>query len=240
MDQTAVRRVLAVGAHPDDIEILCGGTLARFAADGVEVVFLTVANGDKGSFDTPPDKLAEIRRKECRAAAAVIGARWVGLGVPDGTVARDKELHVRLIQALQDIDPDVIITHSPQDYMSDHTETAKAVVDASFYTVCPQFCAPNAQPCSRVVPVYFMDTLCGVEFVPQEYVDITATLDTKLEMVSKHESQHGYLSERANADMSDVVRTSAHYRGLQCGTEYAEAFSRHKAWSRLSCVRHLP
>ena len=240
MSDTRIQHVLAVGAHPDDVEILCGGTLARFASDGARVSIVTTMNGDKGAFDIPAEELAETRRKECIAAAAVIGAEWVGIGTPDGTLVWDKDLHVRMIQAIQRINPDIIITHAPNDYMSDHTETAKAVMNASFYTVCPQFSAEGEMPCEEVVPVYFMDTLCGVNFVPQEYVDITDTLETKLEMYSKHESQHKYLSERESVDFFDIIKTTAHYRGLQCGRQYAEAFRRYEVWPRIPCERHLP
>lgn len=240
MSTTQIRRVLAIGAHPDDVEILCGGTLARYVQQGVEVAILTVMNGDKGSFELSPEEIAEIRRNECIAAADVIGAEWIGLGVSDGTVVWDKQFHVRMIQTIQSVAPDLIFTHAPNDYMSDHTEVSKAVMNATFYTVCPQFCAEDAKPTESVAPVYFMDTLCGIGFVPQEYVDITDTLETKLEMYTKHESQHQYLSEREGTDFFDVIKTSGHYRGLQCGVQYAEAFRRYEVWPRVSCERLLP
>ena len=116
----------------------------------------------------------------------------------------------------------------------------KAVTNASFYTVCPQFCAGGKTPCDKVVPVYFMDTVCGLGFTPQEFVDITDTLEVKLEMYSKHESQHTYLSQREGVDLFDLVKTAAHYRGFQCGVKYAEAFSRYDVWPRLTCERLLP
>ncbi len=240
MANELIKRVLAVGAHPDDVEILCAGTLARFAREGAAVSIMTVMNGDKGAFDIPPAELAEARRRECLAAAAVIGADWIGLEVPDGTLVWDHDLHVRMIQAIQGVNPDVIITHSPNGYMSDHIETSKAVTNASFYSVCPQFCVEGQEPTDVVAPVYFMDTPTGVGFEPQEYVDISSTLEVKLGMYSKHESQHKYLSEREGIDFTDVIRTTAHFRGLQCGVEFAEAFRAYAVWPRLSCRRHLP
>jgi len=240
MTRTDVRRVLAVGAHPDDVEILCAGTLARFVDQGAQTVILTVMNGDKGAFDVPPEELARVRRSECQAAAEVIGAEWMGLDVPDGTLVWDRDLHARMIRAIQAADPDVIITHAPNDYMSDHTETSKAVANASFYSVCPQFCADGGKACDRVAPVYFMDTLCGVGFEPQEYVDIGDTLETKLAMYAKHESQHKYLSEREGTDFFDVIKTTAHFRGLQSGCDAAEAFRRYEVWPRLLTQRLLP
>jgi LmbE family N-acetylglucosaminyl deacetylase len=235
-----VKRVLAVGAHPDDVEILCAGTLARYVENGVHVTIATVTDGGKGSYDRPPEEVAEIRRLECIASAAVIGAEWMGLGRVDGELVWNQELHVKMIQMMQKVDADLIITHAPEDYASDHTETAKAVVNASFYAVCPQFCASNTRPTRGVAAIYFMDTVCGVGFQPQEYVDISTTLETKLEMYAKHESQHTYLSEREHVDFFEIMRTSARYRGIQCGVKYAEAFRRYEAWPRLSCRRLLP
>lgn len=240
MGQAEIRRVLAVGAHPDDIEISCAGTLARYAKKGIHVTILTVMNGDKGSYDRPAEELAREREQECLAAAAVIGAEWKGLEYVDGTLVWGPELHERMIRAIQSADPDLIITHTPNDYTSDHTETAKAVMNASFYTVCPQFRADDGKPCDTVAPVFFMDTICGVGFEPREYVDITETLEAKLEMYAKHKSQHEYLSAREGTDFSEVIKTSARYRGLQSGVQYAEAFARYDVWPRIGCERLLP
>jgi LmbE family N-acetylglucosaminyl deacetylase len=240
MTDNSIKHVLAVGAHPDDIEISCAGTLARYVKDGTRVTILTLSSGDKGTFDLPAEEITKIRENECRAAAAVIDAEWIGFGIPDGTIIWDEKLHTRMIQAIQQAAPDLIITHSPDDYMSDHVETSKAVTSASFFTVCPQFCAEDGKPASIVVPVFFMDNICGVGFLPSEYVDITDTFDTKLAMYDKHESQHTYLAERQNQDFFEVIKTSARYRGLQCGVTYAEGFRRYEVSPRLSCERLLP
>jgi len=234
-----IKRVLAVGAHPDDIEIFCAGTLARFVQKGVQVTMVTVTNGEKGSFELSAEELAEIRKNECREAAKVIGADWIGMGYPDGELIRSPDLHLQMIQVIQKANPDLIITLSPNDYHSDHVEVSKAVTNASFFGVCPQF-SKDGVVCNGVPFVYFMDTTCGVDFVPEEYVDITETLETKLEMYSKHESQHRYLKEREGVDFTDIIKTTAHFRGLQCGAEFAEAFRPYRAWPRITTERLLP
>ena len=240
MPDNSIKHVLAVGAHPDDIEISCAGTLARYVDGGTKVTILTLSNGDKGTYNLPTEEIVTIREEECRASAEVIGAEWIGFGISDGTIIWGVELHVKMIRLIQQIDPDLIITHSPNDYMSDHLETSKAVTHASFYAVCPQFCAVGGTPASGVVPVFFMDNLCGVGFLPGEYVDITDTLETKLAMYEKHVSQHTYLAQRQNQDFFEVIRTSARYRGFQCGVTYAEGFCRYEVSPRLSCARLLP
>lgn len=229
-----------MGAHPDDIEISCAGTLARYVNDGTRVTVLTLSSGDKGTFDLPAETITTIREGECREAAAVIGAEWMGFGIPDGTIVWGETLHTRMIQAIQTIEPDLIITHSPDDYMSDHVETSKAVTNASFFTMCPQFCTKDGKPASKVVPVFFMDNICGVGFLPNEYVDITDTFDAKIAMYEKHASQHTYLEERQNQDFFEVIKTSARYRGFQSGVTYAEGFRRYDVSPRISCARLLP
>ena len=137
-----------------------------------------------------------------------------------------------MIRTIQSVAPDIIITHPPRRLTCRITrETSKAVTNASFYSVCPQFAAAGQTACEKVVPVYFMDTICGVGFAPEEYVDISATLDAKLAMYGKHESQHKYLSAREGTDFFDVIKTSARYRGLQSGARYAEAFARYDVWA---------
>lgn len=104
MSRMDIQHVLAVGAHPDDVEILCAGTLARYRKAGVRVTILTVMNGDKGSFEMTTAETARVRREECIAAASVIGAEWRGLGIPDGTLVWDETLHRAMIRALQEIE----------------------------------------------------------------------------------------------------------------------------------------
>ena len=229
-----------MGAHPDDIEISCAGTLARYANDGKRVTILTLSSGDKGTFDLPTEEIKKLRTSECRKAAEIIGAEWIGFEIPDGMIIWNETLHTRMIQTIQQVAPDLIITHSPDDYMSDHIETSKSVTNASFYTMCPQFCAEDGRPTPKVVPVFFMDTICGVGFLPSEYVDITDTFDTKIAMYKKHVSQHTYLEERQNQDFAEVIKTSARYRGFQSGVTYAEGFRRYDVSPRISCARLLP
>ncbi|MEZ4613871.1 MAG: PIG-L deacetylase family protein, partial [Caldilineaceae bacterium] len=94
-------RVLAVGAHPDDVEINCGGTLARYALAGHHVMMGYATNGDKGHLEIPPAELAVIRERESRAAAAVIGAEVFWLNFPDGDLFYDRETRLVFIDMLR-------------------------------------------------------------------------------------------------------------------------------------------
>ena len=231
--------MLAVGAHPDDVEIQCGGTLAKYAEAGHYVAIACVANGNMGHMEIQPEELARIREKEARNAAAVIGAEFFCLNVSDLMVGHDPDLHLRMVDVLRAAKPDVILTHSPDDYMLDHRATGELVFDSSFSTSIPNWKANL--PFYPVMPsVFYVDTLAGINFLPTDYVDITDVMETKIEMLACHESQVSWLRDHDNIDIMDFMKTVAKFRGLQCGVQYAEAFSKLETWPRLSSKRLLP
>jgi N-acetylglucosamine malate deacetylase 1 len=234
-------KVLAVGCHPDDLEIGCGGTLARFAHQGDTVVMCLVANGNQGHVLIQPTELRAIRQEEARAAATRLGAvEVIGLDVPDLEVdSGNLQLVERLVNLIRRVQPDVIITHAPEDYMRDHVEVSKLVFDASFSASVPHF-ADSSLPRAPITPLYYMDTLAGVNFLPVEYVDITETIETKLSALNCHTSQVKWMSDHDGIDFLDFVRTVSKFRGLQCGAAYAEGFRPCQVWPRLSTKRLLP
>lgn len=234
--------ILAVGANPDDVEFLCAGTLAVYAqrGDSVSIAFLT--NGDKGSVESAASEIAATRKKESEQSAAVIGANLYPLDLPDGEVEVSLHLRGRLVEVIRRAKPDVILTHHPNDYMSDHNGTSRLVTDASFWAAVRAFKgSPYDSPALHCIPpVYYMDTVAGIGFVPEEYVDITAVFDRKVEMLSKHRSQLTFMMERDGFDLLDYMKTAAKYRGYQCGVKYAEGFILNKVYPSLSARRWLP
>jgi LmbE family N-acetylglucosaminyl deacetylase len=233
-------RVLAVGAHPDDLEILAGGTLARFARDGHEVVMCHATTGNRGSFVHTSQEIAAIRLAEAGRAADVIGAGHVTLGLDDGEVsAADPEHKRRVIDLVRDARPDLIITHHPHDYMGDHNEVSKLVFECSFHATLPLFETGRPHH-DAVTPIYYMDTVFGVGFVPTEYVDVTPVMDAKVAMLSAHDSQVTWLREHDGIDVVDQMTVATRYRGMQCGAEYAEGFIACQAWLRATTRRLLP
>ncbi|WJH32821.1 PIG-L family deacetylase [Paenibacillus sp. CC-CFT747] len=234
--------ILAVGCHPDDLEIGCGGTLSKYAAQGHAVTMVHVANGNKGHKVIPSEELKRIRAQEARNAGALIGATVISLDVPDLAVRSDNDEWVRrLVDVIRQTEPDLIITHPPEDYMKDHMEVSKAVFDASFSATVPYYEASVPAPAHpKVAPIFYMDTLAGVGFLPEEYVDITDHIETKIAMNAAHESQIRWLYEHDGIDFLDFVRTVSKFRGLQCGAGFAEGFVQAKAWPRLTAGRLLP
>jgi N-acetylglucosamine malate deacetylase 1 len=233
-------KVLAVGAHPDDLEILCGGTLARFVKEGHEVVMCHATLGDRGSFVHTSEEIAAIRSRESKRAAEICGAEEATLGLHDGEVsAADPEQRRLVVDLVRDTRPDVIITHFPSDYMSDHNEVSKLVFDCSFHATLPLFDTGKPHH-DKVTPIYYMETIMGVAFQPTEYVDVTGVIDTKQAMLEAHETQLTWLRDHDGIDIVEQMLAATRFRGLQCGVKYAEGFVPCATWLRGTTKRLLP
>ena len=230
--------VLAIGCHPDDIEISCCGTLAKCVKRGDKVTVCHVANGNMGHEIIKPDELREMRINEAKKAGRLAGIEVVTMDIgdllPNGSDIAQRDKVAELIIKVQ---PDFIITHSPTDYMPDHREVSKLVFDASFVASVPQY---NNGGKSAVVPVYYMDNLAGLNFNPTEYVDITDEIDLKIDMLECHESQLKWMRDHDHIDFAEFVRSCSRFRGIQCGVGYAEAFTQEYAWPKVTTKRLLP
>ncbi len=230
--------VLAIGCHPDDIEIACSGTLAKCVKRGDKVTVCHVANGNMGHEIIKPAELREMRAGEAKRAGSLAGIEVVTIDVGDLLVdGASMEQRDKIAQLIIDVQPDFIITHGPNDYMPDHTAVSKLVFDASFVASVPQY---NGGGKAAVTPLYYMDNLAGVDFLPTEYVDITDEIDLKIEMLECHESQLKWMRDHDKIDFAEFVKTCSRFRGLQCGVQYAEGFRQCQAWPKLTTRRMLP
>ena len=231
--------VLAIGCHPDDIEISCSGTLAKYAKRGDKVTVCHVANGNMGHVVIQPDELRKIRIEEAKRAGALAGIEVITTDIgdllPNGCDMQQRDAIVEIIKERK---PDIIITHSPTDYMPDHLAVNKLVFDACFAASVPHYGRLNTA--AELVPLYYMDNLAGMSFNPTEYVDITDTIELKLEMLSCHESQIKWMLDHDHIDFVDFVRTCSKFRGLQCGVPYAEGFTQAYVWPKVTTKRLLP
>jgi LmbE family N-acetylglucosaminyl deacetylase len=233
--------ILCVTAHPDDIEILCAGTLIKYAKQGHQVTMAVFTTGNMGDTRIAPPELAITREKETRAAAAVIGAKVIWAGVEDEHVFPNEEQRRIMIDVLREADPDIILTHSPNDYHPDHRYVSQLVFDSYFQKGLPFIPCQN-QPACRFgqAQLYYMDNLGGIGFLPTEYVDITSEFETKKQMLYCHESQFLAMKELANTDMAEMIEVQARFRGLAAGCHYAEGFTRLEAYQRGLTKRVLP
>jgi len=223
---------LAIYAHPDDPEISAGGTLARWADSGAEVHVVVTTRGEKGTNDPDADldALARLRVEETAAAARVL--RLAGqhhLDHPDGELADDRDLRLELVRLVRTIRPDIVCCPDPtavffgDGYINhrDHRVTGWATLDA----VAPAAATPHYFPELRaegldvhqVRAVYLSGTL-----EPNLWVDITDTLERKIEALFCHASQ---LVETGDW-FREFLRESAIAAGRAAGVQYAEAFRR--------------
>lgn len=233
-------RVLAIGAHPDDIEIACSGTLAKCVKRGDTVITCHVSSGNLGHVVIPPDELRVIRANEAIKAGKMAGIEVIDGGFDDLEIFADnKEARDKLVKIIRYADPDFIITHDPDDYMPDHTAVAKLVFDASFTATLPNY-PPKTDHPAKLVPIFYMDTLAGVNFNPTFFVDISEEIDLKINMLNCHESQIVWMREHDGIDFPDMVRTCSRYRGYQCGAAYAEGFKQCQVYLKGTTERLLP
>jgi len=225
MAQT-IERVMVVTAHPDDSEFGSAGTIAKLARDGCEVTYVIVTNGNKGSGDRSmtPERLAEIREREQRAAARVLGVERVEfLGYPDCEVEDTRDLRRDVTREIRRWRPDLIITMNPfrttNLYAShrDHRTVAGVVLDCVYPLARDHMSFPELVPeyePHKVREVYVMQWEN-----PQLVVDITDTMDLKLKAVACHQSQVGDFT-----GVEKRVRERAAEIGKAKGYAYAEAY----------------
>jgi len=234
--------VLGIGCHPDDLEIGCGGTLAKYAKQGHKVFMCHVSNGSLGHKEILPAELKDVRRREAERAARVLGCEPVAIGVDRDDVAieaGDKALRDCLVEVVRYTKADVVITHNADDYMRDHKQTSELAYDATFCNTLTHL-VTRTEATETFAPLFYMDTLAGVGFIPTEYVDITEEIEQKLEALACHESQIKWMLEHDHIDFLDFVRTCSKYRGLQSGCAYAEGYRQYAGWPRFRTVRMLP
>lgn len=233
------QRVLAIGAHPDDLEIQCGGTLARFAQQGVFVSMAIATNGSAGHMLIGPKELANIRHQEAEKSAKIIGATLYWLGYGDELIIDDIKTRLTFVEVIRKSSPDLIITHDPQDYHPDHRIVSRLVFDASFLSGLPNIKTESpAHP--GVQPLYYFDIFNSACFQPSEYVDICGVFETKRQMLACHATQIKWMKDHDNLDILSMIEAHGRGRGLQCGVVYAEAFRSEMVWPRLRTYRLLP
>jgi len=198
--------VLAVGAHPDDIEFMMGGTLARLGKKGWEIHCLVVGNGSCGTATESPKTIIKRRKEEARKACAVIGATLHGGFSNDLEITYTPKLISRMLAVVRKTKPRIMLVPSPVDYMEDHSITARLAVTAGFARGMRNFpCTPHLPPANFPLTVYHALPygLRGPlrERIPAgQYVDITSAMETKTRMLACHKSQKEWLDKSQGMD----------------------------------------
>lgn len=232
----AARRALALMAHPDDAEIFCGGSLALLQEQGWEIHIASMTPGDCGSAEHAASEIAGIRRAEGAAAAAKIQGRYHCLDRRDLRIFFDEPTLQAAVEVVRTVDPDVVFTHPPQDYMPDHETTSIAARAACFAAPAPNFDTgrrPAAPPTKRIPHLYYASPASGTNIFGEPaaysvFVDVSSVIGLKADMLSCHASQREWLRAQHGMDhyVEEMKRWGAAL-GERIGVEYAEAFRQH-------------
>lgn len=229
-------RILAIHAHPDDVEFQCAGTLALLKKLGCHITIATMTPGDCGSAELPAEEIARVRREEARRSAELLGAEYFCLEFRDLCIDVDTPSRRRVVEAVRRVRPHIIFTAPPVDYMSDHEFTSRLVRDAAFIAPIKNYQTHQwdpAPPTDGIPYLYYVDPVEGTDIfgepiVPHFYVDITETFQLKRQMLACHESQRAWLLKQHGIDeYLNKLEEWSRRRGQEAGVSYAEGFRQH-------------
>ncbi|MDA3808949.1 MAG: PIG-L family deacetylase [Spirochaetaceae bacterium] len=227
------KTILVVQAHPDDTEAWCSGTLKLLKDRGYKIVIASMTAGGLGGLNTKEEETKTIRKIEAANSAEVLGAEYHCLDQRDGYVFDNLEARIKTLALLRKVKAGIVFTHIYDDYHADHRATAAIVDVAAMQATLPN--APcDVKPLERTpllyhtAPMSLKGPLGSPITAPQFFVDITSVLDTKMEMLSCHQSQLELMKKMFNMD--NFFEEAKQYNreiGKLGGFEYAECFWQH-------------
>jgi bacillithiol biosynthesis deacetylase BshB1 len=214
--------VLAIAAHPDDVELTCGGTLARLKAAGYRFGIVDLTRGEMGTRGSP-----EVRGAEARRAAEILGAEFrEALDLGDGGLGRGREEELRVIDVIRRETPRIVLTPYPDDRHPDHRRAGQLVTDAAYYSGLRKL--ETAHLAHRPQQTIYFSTFDPHE--PDFVVDVTPYIETRRAAMRAFESQfhnpnstepQTVLSQR---DFLDMIESRARQHGALIGVEFGEGF----------------
>ena len=229
------RVAMAAAAHPDDIEFMMSGTLMLLRECGYDLHYMNIANGHCGSATLSAEEIIAIRREEARAAADIIGATWHPPLVYDIEILYEQPLIRKLCAIVREVDPEILLLPSPQDYMEDHMNASRVMVTAAFcrniknyVTDPPSQFIDSEMAVYHALPYGLQDQLRN-PIPPDFFVDVSSVMQRKREMLSCHRSQKEWLDKSQGLDnyLKTMEDMCARVGGL-CGKfAYAEGWRRH-------------
>lgn len=230
--------ILAVGAHPDDVENFCGGTLLRYAQEGHRLFIAIATRGDIGAPTGTRDDIAARRRAEAQAAADVLGAELIWLGYDDEFLFNTREVRLAVIDAIRQARADVVLALSEDDYHPDHRTIGTVVRDARIPASVPLI--ESRFPATPIPTVFVMDTYDGSGPEPDAYVDVTDVESEKVELIRAHRSQEEWMNAVFSTDMEVDTRARDRRRGESAGVSYAESFRLLRDYPSTGGIELLP
>ncbi|HXT41034.1 MAG TPA: PIG-L family deacetylase [Candidatus Angelobacter sp.] len=230
-----MKSAIAIGAHPDDIEFYMAGTLLLLKRAGWEIHYLNIASGNCGSVKWNSAKTRGVRRREAREAAKLLGAQWHPPLCDDLEIVYEVALLRRLAAIVRAVKPAVVLTHSPQDYMEDHTNTCRLAVTAAFARGMPNFKTVPARKHFEGEVVVYHAMPHGLRdgmrrrVVPQMFVNTSAVHTMKRAALACHRSQKEWLdvSQGMDSYLKAMDEMSLAVGRMSKRFKHAEGWRRH-------------
>lgn len=229
------KNAIAIGAHPDDIEFYMAGTLLLLKKAGFEIHYLNLASGNCGSAEYNSTTTRSIRNTESRAAANILGAHFHPSITDDLEILYQLDLVRKLAAIIREVKPSILLTHSPQDYMEDHTNTSRLAVTAAFTRGMPNFKSSPSRPVADYEATLYHAMPHGLRdqlrrrIVPGAFADTASVHKTKHEALAAHKSQQGWLdvSQGLNSYLLAMEDMSLEVGRMSKRFQHAEGWRRH-------------
>jgi LmbE family N-acetylglucosaminyl deacetylase len=232
LEDSEIKRILVIVAHPDDVDFSAAGTVARWTDAGIEVTYCVVTDGDAGGYDesVPRDEIAPLRRVEQTAAAKCVGVSDLRfLGYPDGQVEATIGLRRDLARVIRQVRPDRVLCPTPERNYTrmppshpDHRAVGSAALDAVYPDARNPFAFPELLADEGLAPWTVREVWMAAGLAPNHYVDVTATFGRKIAALRAHHSQTGEM-ENLEEFLRSWLARNAEQAGLAEG-RLAEGF----------------
>ena len=230
-----MKTAIAIAAHPDDIEFMMAGTLLLLKNAGYQIHYLNLSQGNCGSIDYSPAETSKIRLAEAKKAAAILGASFHPPFCKDLEIIYDVKTLRRLAAVIREVKPSIVLTHSPEDYMEDHTNTCRLAVTAAFTRGMPNFNTVPPMPsedynCTiyHALPHTLKNNLRRT-IIPGAFVNTASVQSTKIEALKAHKSQQNWLdvSQKMNSYLLTMEDSSLKVGAMSKQFTHAEGWRRH-------------
>lgn len=232
--------ILAIGAHPDDIEVACAGTLLKYKQQGHNIFIALTTSGNIGSNEyASREEIGRVREQEQLEAANILGAQVKFMRFDDQGLLDTPETRRAVINAIRWANPDVILANYPEDPSTDHAVTGK-IVSEVMLSIPGKLIPADEPPISKNPSLFFYATPVGINFTPEVYVDITDFYEQKIEALTKHTSQFAWMDVYQTHGLTDIVEITDKFRGLQAGFVYAEGFRAFRIHGYMPDFKLLP
>lgn len=230
-----MKSAIAIAAHPDDIELMMAGTLLLLKKAGYEIHYMNLSSGNCGSIDYASAEIKKIRLAEAKNAAHILGAHFHPPISNDLEIFYDLKKLRRVASVIREVKPNIVLTHSPEDYMEDHTNTCRLAVTASFARGMRNFASAPVRPVDNydctiyhALPHTLRDNFRR-RIIPGAFVNTSSVQEIKLEALRAHKSQQNWLdvSQKMNSYLQAMEDIALKVGEMSKVFKYAEGWRRH-------------